>query len=207
MSSDGLIRGLIFDVGGVLIVQDPKEYALLDREYGLRDNTLWFALYRIPEWNEIQTGRGSAEAYDAAVLAYLAREGCSDPAGMVERIRTQATRLHEQVIDLIRSLRDTYRIGLLSNATARLEEMLAELGLHEGLVHDVVNSARVGLAKPDPAVYRLAAERLGLAPGQCFFVDDYDKNVIAAREVGMHAHHFRGYEGLAAELRSLGVLT
>jgi FMN phosphatase YigB (HAD superfamily) len=68
-------------------------------------------------------------------------------------------------------------------------------------------SALEGLAKPDPAIYRLAAERLGLLPEQCVFIDDSEPNVFAAREVGMAGVHFRVHRGddLAGQLAALGV--
>ena len=76
------------------------------------------------------------------------------------------------------------------------------------LFDDVVVSAEVGLAKPDPEVFRLAARRLGLPPAECVFVDDWDVNVGAAREVGMAAILYRADKGddLRVQLSALGVL-
>jgi FMN phosphatase YigB (HAD superfamily) len=64
------------------------------------------------------------------------------------------------------------------------------------------------MAKPEPGIYTLAAERLGLSPGQCVFVDDLDTNVEAARGVGMQAVLFRVDKGddLRAQLAALGVV-
>jgi epoxide hydrolase-like predicted phosphatase len=81
------------------------------------------------------------------------------------------------------------------------------MGLHH-LFDDIVCSAEVGMAKPEPAIYTLAAERLGLEPSECVFVDDLDTNVEAARQVGMHAVLFRVDKGddLRAQLAALGVM-
>ncbi|MGP4019808.1 HAD-IA family hydrolase [Saccharopolyspora sp. 5N708] len=54
---------------------------------------------------------------------------------------------------------------------------------------DVVNSARVGTAKPDPHIYRVAAARAGAPAARCLFVDDTLQNVEAARGLGMQALH------------------
>ena len=71
--------------------------------------------------------------------------------------------------------------------------------------HDRVISGLVGLAKPDAAIYELAAERIGVEPGRCFFIDDLAENVEAARAVGMGGHHFQGdYEALETDLRAAG---
>src|SRR5205814_6821967 len=87
-------------------------------------------------------------------------------------------------LDLARALRRRYKLSVLSNADATLRARLERDGL-SALFHDIVVSAEVGMAKPEPAVFRLAVERLGVAPSECVFVDDWDKNVDAAREVGM----------------------
>jgi putative hydrolase of the HAD superfamily len=82
--------------------------------------------------------------------------------------------------------------------------MLQRHGL-EGLFDVVVLSAAVGLAKPDPAIYRLALQRLGTAPETTIFVDDHEPNVVAASEQGMQGVHFTGYKDLVAALQELGV--
>jgi putative hydrolase of the HAD superfamily len=71
--------------------------------------------------------------------------------------------------------------GLLSNSWGN-DYPLDLLGPH---FDDLVISAEVGLRKPDPQIYRLAAERLGVAPEACLFVDDLKANIAAAEAVGM----------------------
>jgi FMN phosphatase YigB (HAD superfamily) len=63
------------------------------------------------------------------------------------------------------------------------------------------------MAKPDPAIYAIAAERLGLEPAACVFIDDLDRNVEAARAAGMSAVHYRVHhnDDLASQLAELGV--
>ena len=62
---------------------------------------------------------------------------------------------------------------------------------------------RVGLAKPDPRIYRLALERLRVAPEQAVFIDDVAANVEGARQVGMHAIRFQSPAQTRQELASL----
>jgi putative hydrolase of the HAD superfamily len=57
--------------------------------------------------------------------------------------------------------------------------------------------------KPEPEIYALTLGRLGLAAGDCAFVDDVEVNVVAAREAGMHAIHFRETDQVIAELDAL----
>ena len=65
---------------------------------------------------------------------------------------------------------------------------------------DIVVSGVERLAKPNPAIYALAAARFGRAPGSMLFVDDSAANVEAARTCGWHAHHFVDAAGLRADL-------
>jgi len=67
----------------------------------------------------------------------------------------------------------------------------------------VVDSAFVGLRKPDPAIYRLTCDRLGVAPDRCLFVDDVEVNCTAAADLGMAAVVFRSNEQAIAEMRDV----
>ena len=71
---------------------------------------------------------------------------------------------------------------------------------------DIVVSGNEQLAKPDPAIYALAAARFGRAPGSMLFVDDSLANVESARNCGWHAHHFVDAAGLRDELVERGLL-
>ncbi|MFG2077786.1 HAD family hydrolase [Nonomuraea maritima] len=88
---------------------------------------------------------------------------------------------------------------LVTNAMDTLEGHLDLLGLTY-FADDVVSSHRVGVAKPDPRIYAIAAERAGVPPERCLFVDDRLANVEAARELGMTAVHYRALADLASAL-------
>lgn len=75
-----------------------------------------------------------------------------------------------------------------------------------GHFRDVVVSGEEKLLKPDPAIFRLALDRFGLAEGEGLFIDDSLPNVEAARANGFHAHHFRDAPTLRAELEGQGLL-
>ena len=69
---------------------------------------------------------------------------------------------------------------------------------------DIVVSGDERLVKPDPAIYRLALDRFGLAAGDAAFVDDNTANVMAAQALGIHAILFEGADTLRPKLRELG---
>lgn len=72
-----------------------------------------------------------------------------------------------------------------------------------GLFDHVLSSRDVGLTKPDPAIYRLSLERLGIAAGEAVFVDDTLGHVEAARALGMHGVHFQDTRQAVKEIDGL----
>jgi HAD superfamily hydrolase (TIGR01509 family) len=144
------------------------------------------------EWRASITGRlGDQFGQDAAMDAVAA---WSAPAGEVV----------PEVLVLVREVRGRVPVALFSNATSRLPRDLESLGL-TGEVDVVLNSADLGLAKPDPAAFRAAALRLGREAEECLFVDDTAANVVGAESAGMSAHHFTTAAGLRAVLAELGL--
>jgi putative hydrolase of the HAD superfamily len=178
----------------------------LDQAHGLPRSSVFETLYRTPAWRDLERGVGDAVAWaEAAHRELEARAG--RPLPRLHDEWRAAQRVIATNVELARRLRPAYRVSVLSNADRSLRWRLEhEHGLLD-LFDDVVVSAEVGLAKPDPDIFHMAARRLGLAPEQCAFVDDWDVNVKAAREVGMSAVLFRVDRGddLAAQLASLGV--
>jgi putative hydrolase of the HAD superfamily len=95
-----------------------------------------------------------------------------------------------------------FRVALLSNERLSLRARLEHWDL-ASLFDYIVISAEVGMRKPDPAIYRRAAEGLALPAETCVFIDDREGNVLAAREVGMHALRFESIEQLRPALDGL----
>lgn len=111
--------------------------------------------------------------------------------------------LDHELVSLLRRLRGRYKTALLSNAPAELAQVLVdEFGI--GNCFDaVVISAAVGVAKPDPAIYRLTLARLGVAPEEAVFIDDTQPNVEAAVALGMVGIHYRDNATLCRDLSQI----
>ncbi len=141
-------------------------------------------------------------------------------AGFGERLGMQLTRA--QWIDTRRSamqhwpdmhqlvgrLAATMRMAMLSNngplACDAFEELAPEtLKLFEP---NLFFSYQFGTKKPDPAIFRTVAQRLGAEPGECLFVDDKPHNARGAREAGMTGIHFTGQAGFEAALAKAGIV-
>jgi putative hydrolase of the HAD superfamily len=203
------IKGLIFDYGGVLWDMRWDVSAALAREHGLGERAVVDTMYGSNRlWRDLEIGIGDRDAWMRE-----AHSGLEALAGKALPPLHQHWRAEQgwitPNIDLIRRLRPPYRTAVLSNADNTLR---ARFLSHDGLIDlfdEFVCSADVGMAKPDTRIYALTAQRLGLAPGECVFVDDLERNLEAAREAGMQTVHFRLDLGHALEqqLEELGVNT
>ncbi|MCX2950639.1 HAD family hydrolase [Lentzea sp. NEAU-D7] len=108
-----------------------------------------------------------------------------------------------EALALVRVARRQCFVALLSNATTRLEADLALLGL-DGEVDAVFSSARLGLAKPDPAIYRRVLDELGYSTG--VFCDDDAENAAAATAAGLDGVHVPDTAALRTALAVRGLI-
>ena len=197
---------MVFDFGGVLWDMRWDVARALSEQHGLPRSSVFETLYRTDAWRDIERGIGDAEAWKARAHAELeTRAGRTLPALHEEWRRAQ--RPIAANLELVGRLRPPYKVSVLSNADGSLRGRLEdEMRIHH-LFDDIVCSAEVGMAKPEPEIFRLAAGRLGLDPAECVFVDDWDQNIEAARTVGMTAIRYQLDKGddLAALLAGAGV--
>jgi putative hydrolase of the HAD superfamily len=176
---------VLCDLDGVLRLWDPGAMTTLDRAYGLGDGTLRAAAFAPARLHPAITGLVSDEQWRAGVAQDLAA-ACGDPERAHELVGrwTAARALADTaVLHALAAVRRSVPVVLVTNATTRLEDDLAALGLTDA-VDAVVNTARIGAAKPDPAVYLDAARRAGVPTGRCLFADDTLANVTAAERLG-----------------------
>lgn len=195
------IQALIFDMGGVFLqMVDGMPRLQIAERLGLPLDTIYAAIFDSESALRAMRGEFSYEHHWACVCAELglAADDCADLHNEFWR----ADGIDRQLTACIRHLRPHYKIGLLSNAWDDLRRKLVRWGLTD-LFDDVVNSAEVGLVKPDLQIYTLALARLGVAPAEAVFVDDRQENVEAARQVGMWAVQFTDRALALAELAAI----
>lgn len=195
-------RAVIFDWGGVLMrTMDIRPRMAWERRLRLPPGALADTFFGSPAWDRAQRGEASLDDVWAEVADRLGVSRADLPA--LRRDFWAGDRLDEELVGLIRELRSAgIRIGLLSN---HLRELRPRLGDLEPLLDAVVISGEAGVLKPDPAIYRLALERLDVAPEGAVFVDDWKPNVEGARRLGMGGVHFRGALHLRRALADAGL--
>ncbi len=197
------MRAVIWDWGGVLMrTMDIRPRMAWERRLRLPPGALADAFFGSEAWDRAQRGEASLDDVWAEVADRLGVSRADLPA--LRRDFWAGDRLDEELIGVIRELRRAgIRTGLMSNHPARLFRLLAEYGLM-ALFDTIVVSGEEGVVKPDPAIYRIALERLGVAPGEAVFVDDWEPNVEAARQLGMGGVRFRGVVHLRRALAQAG---
>jgi putative hydrolase of the HAD superfamily len=209
------LQAVIFDYGGVLRGDEQGEFEAVDGAFGLPRGTLWSAYHAIPEYRLSRRGEIDADTFRAAVRRHLASvaggEARADAAlASLDHAMAALPPIEPDMRALVVRLRAAGRVklGLLSNASRGWSERLRARGVAD-FFDDVVVSADVGLAKPDPEVFRLAARRLGVEPTACLMIDDQSQHLESAQRVGLHTHHFVHVRraDLIALLESEGLLT
>jgi HAD superfamily hydrolase (TIGR01509 family) len=198
------IRAVIFDWGGVLspltFVAHIGEW---ERRLGLAEGTLDRVLWGTT-WKRLEIGEITQEEYDAHVARGLGLPGRAAVRRFYREFYADE-RIEPWAMPLVRGLRGKYRVALLSNAfPGQAEHTQKKHGVDLRAEFDLyINSAEVGLAKPDPAIYLLALNRLGVAPQEAVFLDDQLRNVDAAQLLGMHGLVYTDPETGLADLSAL----
>lgn len=107
------------------------------------------------------------------------------------------------MIDYLGSLRPKYKTGLLSNAWTDAREALFDGHRCKDVFDVSVFSFEIGMAKPDPAIYRYILAKLQTKAENSIFVDDNLQNIEAAAALGIHAIHFKNHQQCIEDIQAL----
>ncbi len=197
------IRAVIFDVGGVLLrTEDQTPRIKWEERLGLERGGLSRAVFDSNASARASNGKSTVADVWKSVASTLKLSDAE--LAELQRDFWAGDQVDQELVAFLRSLRPRYKTALLTNAwpDARLALKMRHL---TDVVDDVIISAEEGVAKPDPRIYRVAAERLGIRPDEAVFVDDVAENIEGARAVGMHGVQFNlgDYGSSAAFIRRL----
>ncbi len=182
---------LLVDYGGVLTTSITRSFRAFCREIGVASELVketFLEAYGGPHGDgpvhQVETGRITGEEFAAGLAAVLSDKAGVEisPDGLLRRLFAKVELDETMLAAVAGARRAGIRTGLLSNSWGR-EGYPRER--FPALFDAVVISGEVGLRKPDPAIYALAARRLGVVPHDCVFVDDLDSNIAAAEAAGM----------------------
>lgn len=193
---------VLFDVGGVLcqLGDDPVPRGWIpgERRFSLDD---WF-------YSELalafEKGLITAESLAAAFREDLGIEqGVSE---ILEYFDAWLIGPFPGTLELLRAIPDRYRLAILSNTNALHWPKISEGFGFQTHMERIFSSHLLGLAKPDPEIFRVVANELAVSAGRVLFLDDNADNVRAASRVGMQSERVSGIGETRQALVDLGVL-
>jgi putative hydrolase of the HAD superfamily len=199
-------RGLILDFGGVVTTDLFAELSAFCVREGLDPGAFVRVLRDDPEGREafkaVEAGKVPQRQFEVTIGRLLG----VDDHGLLRRA-LGGLRPRPEVLDLIQRTRAAdVRVGLLSNSWGEGEYDPYEGYDLDSIFDAVVISGDTGTRKPEPAIYMIATNELGVPPPECVFADDTAANLPAAEELGMATVHFTSADkGIGDISRLLGL--
>jgi putative hydrolase of the HAD superfamily len=195
------IRAVFFDLGGVILrteYQAPRQQLAerLGMEYDDLDRIVFDSTTGIQAAN----GSITSQQHWEAVMKRLKR-----PLDEMESIRQEffaGDIIDRDILNFLRSLRGTHKTGLISNNWSDLRDYLVREKMIDAFDHIII-SAEVGVAKPEPEIFRIALKQAGVRPEEAVFVDDFYVNVEGCEKVGMKGIHFKDAPSAMQQLKDL----
>jgi putative hydrolase of the HAD superfamily len=205
-----MITTVISDFGGVLTTPLVQSFAAVQDQTGIPFEEMAKAMGRIQDEEgkhplfELETGRLTEGDFLGKIADALEPElGHRPELHRFREIYFEALHPNEPMIELMREAKSSgHRMGLLTNNVREWEPLWRSMLPVDEIFETVVDSGFVGCRKPDREIYDLTLERLGVAAGECLFIDDTDVNCEAARELGMSAVHYLHNDQAIGEIRA-----
>jgi putative hydrolase of the HAD superfamily len=196
-----MIKAVFFDLGGVIIrteFQAPRQH--LAERLGMEYEDLVKLVFDSPSSIRASHGEISDKEHWAEVTKRLRR-----PPSETETIRNEffaGDVVDHEIVELLRSLRPRYFVGLISNAWPDLRDYIARQGFDDAFDQMVI-SGEVGVMKPEARIYQIALEQAGVSPNEAVFVDDIYENIEGCEKVGMKGIHLKDPESALKQLKTL----
>jgi len=201
-------RAVTFDFGQTLAELDHDYLVRRALSFGAELDPALSQAATVTAWHAYGAAKalGHARAWQAMMLEILRgggvrkiRAGAADPeyAQKIAQLLWDAQPTHNLwrkpiagMFELVAELRAQLPVGIISNSEGQLAELVDELG-YGSLFSVVIDSGRVGVDKPNPRIFQLAAQALGVELSQIVHVGDaWEADVIGARAAGAHAIWF-----------------
>ncbi|MCJ7676163.1 MAG: HAD family phosphatase [Anaerolineales bacterium] len=196
------VRAVVWDLGGVILrTADWARRSQWEDRLGLPRMQLTRLVFESEASRRATLGQVTDDEVWDSVTTALSLDSATGQ--QLRRDFFADDRIDATLMDFIRRLRARVQVGMITNAWPGVRHALETTFAIADAFDPLVVSAEVGLAKPDPRIYQLMLERLGLGPAEAVFVDDFEDNVAGARWVGMQAVHFTSTPQAMAAVRSL----
>ena len=205
-----MITTVVSDLGGVLTTPLLDAFVAYSDHCGVELMEFWTALGRLTEERgsnpmaDLEVARISEPEFIDALGGQIARQ-VGHPVDITDFSRVWFSHLlpNEEMLALMTELRDEgLRMGVLTNNVREWEPLWRPRLAIDTIFAVVVDSGFVGMRKPDPEIYRLTEERLGVEGEEILFIDDMEANITAAAAAGWHTVHFETNAQAIPEIRA-----
>ncbi len=204
------IEAVVSDFGGVLTTPLLSSFMAVQDRIGISPEDLGKAMRAVTEERGenplYEMERGEISEVDFLALLGDGLEPILGHRPELHRFREiyfEALHPNEEMIELMRELKaNGKRMAMLTNNVREWEPLWRSMLPVDEIFETVVDSGFVGVRKPEPQIYEMTLERLGLPAEACLFVDDIELNCEGARKAGMTAVHFRDNEQAIAGVRA-----
>jgi epoxide hydrolase-like predicted phosphatase len=196
------IEAVIWDLGGVLVrTMDRSRRIQWEERLLLEKGELDRLVFGGSEGRAAALGNSNAANIWHSLGERLKLS--SEEIKILEDDFWAGDRVDQELITLIRDLRQRFKTCLLSNAWPDLRHALENVWQIADAFDEIVISAEIGLVKPDPKIYKFALERLEVSPQKAVFIDDFMVNIEAANALGLHTIHFVSSAKTQTQLKNL----
>lgn len=205
-----MVEAVISDFGGVLTTPLAEAFAGLTARAEVSLEDLGMAMAEVAQERgenplfEMESGRMSEAEFGELVGGALSRRlgRPVDFAAFGEAL-FDGLAPNEPMLEFMGGLRERgYRLAICTNNVREWSERWRAMIPDHGLFEVIVDSAFVGMRKPQPEIYELTLERLGLTPERAVFVDDLEVNCAAATELGLRSVWFQSTEQAIADVEA-----
>jgi epoxide hydrolase-like predicted phosphatase len=195
------IRAVFFDLGGVIVrteYQAPRER--LAERLGMEYEDLSRIVFDSETGFQATVGTITSLQHWEAVMKRLKRS--REEMAVIRDEFFAGDVVDLEILNFLRSLRGTYKTGLISNAWSDLRDFLVREKVIDAFDHIII-SAEVGVAKPEAKIYQIALEQAGVSPEEAVLVDDFYANIEGCEKVGMLGIHFKDAQSTLQQIKQL----
>lgn len=203
--TDVPVEAVVFDFHGVISTPPLAGVEGYERDLGLPVGTLTDYMRGHPLVQQLERDEIEPRTFWQRIRAEVrGQHGVDiDLRRLVEEM-DGAIGIREGMVALVEELRPRHRTAMLTNVGRRSSRVFHHNDVRKSF-DVVVESAEVGLRKPDPAIYQLVVARLGVAPVATVFIDDWAENLPPAAELGIRTIAFEDEAQCRDTLRTLGL--
>lgn len=199
---DNRIKAVVFDLGGVFLENGCQgAVEKYSKKAGLNKDKI--AKVYDEEFCSLERGEINEKKYWENVEKSLSKQGIYINTKILRKITLDGFKLKTDVVQLVRELKSKgYKTAMLTNNVREWMLMFIKKFKLDEYFDVIVNSADLGIRKPEPGIYEEIMQNLSVKEDQLIFVDDTEKNIEGARLLGIKSFLFSDFRRFKSQLKA-----